>query len=221
MLAGHELRTPLTALQLSTEDLVRRAPDERTGRSARNILQQVKRLDRLSSQMLDAARVASGMQFPCSPAPTDLAAVARETGEALRALLASRGCTLVLRADEPVVGVWDATQLDEMLACLLDNAAKFGAGNPVEIAVGHDDGGATLSVADHGQGIPPDRLANIFEKFERAAPATRYGGLGLGLFIAKAIAEAHGGGLSVENRPGDGVTFTAHLPLQPAKAASP
>jgi signal transduction histidine kinase len=112
-----------------------------------------------------------------------------------------------------VVGDWDAAQLEQMLSSLLDNAAKFGAGQPVEVAVQREGEDAMLSVRDHGQGIPVDRIPCIFGEFERAVSLDHHGGLGLGLFIARAIVEAHGGRLTVETRPGEGATFTARLPL--------
>jgi signal transduction histidine kinase len=164
--------------------------------------------------MLDAASIASGRQFLRCPATTDLAAVVREAAEAFAPVLQRGGCTLELRADEPVVGEWDAAQLDAMVTSLLENAAKFGAGKPVEVCVRRENDAATLSVSDHGEGIPPDEVGAIFEEFKRAVPARHYGGLGLGLYIARAIAEAHGGDLSVDNHPGQGVMFTAHLPLR-------
>ncbi len=218
-LAGHELRTPLTALELTAEDLARRATDPRTARCAGIILKQARRLERLASQMLDAACFASGKCLACRLAPTDLSVVVRDAAEAFGALLESRGCKLVLQADAPVVGRWDAAQLDELVSSLLDNAAKFGAGKPVAVTVSQVDGSAELTVSDQGAGIPPDRVAHVFERFERAVPASHYGGLGLGLFLAKAIAEAHGGALSVDNRPGEGVTFTARLPMAPPAEA--
>jgi signal transduction histidine kinase len=147
------------------------------------------------------------------PAPTDLSAIARDGVADWQPVLEVAGCELLLRADEPVVGEWDAAQLDEMLSCLIDNAAKFGAGRPVEVTVEREADTAKLSVRDHGPGIPPERLQSIFEAFERAVSDAHYGGLGLGLFVARAILEGHGGTLTVDNRPGDGVTFVARLPL--------
>jgi len=216
-LAGHELRTPLTTLQLTAQDLLRRSPNEAVARLARSIVKQVKRLDRLSAQMLDAARM-SAKPLPCSRAPADLSAIARDVAEIFEPVLQHAGSALLVRADAPVVGEWDASKLDEMLSCLLDNAAKFGAGRPVEVTVGREGDDATLSVRDHGPGIPADRVRCIFDAFERAVPAEHYGGLGLGLFIAKAIVEGHGGSLTVDNRPGEGATFTARLPLKPPAA---
>jgi signal transduction histidine kinase len=218
-LAGHELRTPLAALQLTAQELMLHGREESVTQPARRIVQQVRRLDRLSSQMLDAARIASGAPFPCSPAPTDLVALARDASNVLAPLFDRSGSTLVVEADGPVVGRWDATLLDAMLSCLLDNAVKFGGGKPIEISIRSQDGAAMLSVCDHGQGIPPDRVSCIFEPFERAVSACHYGGLGLGLFIARKIAATHGGQLTVDNRPGKGATFTARLPLEPPAAA--
>jgi signal transduction histidine kinase len=120
---------------------------------------------------------------------------------------------LVLRAEAPVVGTWDAPQLELVVSNLIDNAAKFGAGKPVEVSVRRQGDDATLTVHDQGSGIPPDRVAHIFDAFARAVPPEHYGGLGLGLYISKAIVDAHGGRLTVESRPGEGSTFVASLPL--------
>jgi signal transduction histidine kinase len=97
---------------------------------------------------------------------------------------------------------------------------KFGGGKPVEVSVRREGNDAILSVLDHGQGVPPDRIAQIFDAFERAVPASNYGGLGLGLFIARSIVESHGGKLTVDNHPGEGATFTARLPLEPPGASA-
>ncbi len=211
-LAGHELRTPITALELSARQLLLRSRDEALLRPAERVAQLVRRLERLTSRMLDAAQISSGVPFVCRRAPTDLVVVARETADVHAPLAERSRCTIELRGDPSAVGQWDAQLLDTMLSCLLDNALKFGAGQPVEITVRSEDGTATVAVSDRGPGIPADRVASVFEPFERAAPARHYGGLGLGLFIARAIAEAHGGELAIDNRPGEGVTFTARLP---------
>jgi signal transduction histidine kinase len=213
-LAGHELRTPLTALQLNAQELVRRASGGGLEQLARNVVNQSKRLERLSSIMLESIR-ASKFRFSFVPSPTDLSAIVRAAAATFEPVLKQRGSDLILHTDEPVVGEWDATQLDEALAYLLDNAAKFGAGRPVEVSVQRQDDTATLSVRDHGPGIQPDRVAHIFEAFERGVSAEHYGGLGLGLFVTRAIVEGHGGSITVDNRPGDGATFAVRLPLHP------
>jgi signal transduction histidine kinase len=216
-LAGHELRTPLTALQLTAQELQRRSASASRAdieRIAASIVKQTKRLDRLIARMLEATR-ASAERLAIVRAPADLADIVRETVEALESRLRHAGCPLQLRIEAPTVGEWDATQLEQVLVNLLDNAAKFGAGRPVEVALRRDGDHALLSVTDHGSGIPLDRIRTVFDPFERAVPLQHYGGLGLGLFIAKAIVEEHGGTLTVESRPGAWTTFTVRLPLKP------
>lgn len=152
-----------------------------------------------------------------SRAPTDLSEVVRETTEALASVIQHAGCSLVVRADAPVVGEWDRHQLGRIISSLLDNATKFGAGKPIEVTVQREGDQAVARVRDHGPGIPPDGIGRIFELYERAVSTDHYGGLGIGLFVARAIAEAHGGALTVSSLPGEGATFTARLPLEPPR----
>jgi signal transduction histidine kinase len=95
---------------------------------------------------------------------------------------------------------------------LVINAAKFGAGKPIEIRIERSGADARLAVTDHGIGIDPARRPYVFDRFERAVPSSRYGGLGLGLYIARSIIIAHGGTITVESEPGAGSTFTVTLP---------
>jgi signal transduction histidine kinase len=216
-LAAHELHTPVAALQLAAQGLARRAtsaPREDIARSAERMTGQIKRLNRLIDQMLDGSHIVA-KRLSLARAPTDLAQVARDTVETFAPRLERAGCVLTLQADAPVVGSWDHARLEQMLSSLLDNALKFGAGKPIDVSVTADGANALLVVRDSGPGIPPDRLSAVFEPFERAVSAEHYGGLGLGLFIARAIAEAHGGDLSVDTHLGEGATFTARLPLRP------
>ncbi len=102
-----------------------------------------------------------------------------------------------------------------MITNLLANAAKFGQGKPVTLHVAPDEGRLVrLRVVDRGIGIPPEDQARVFERFERAVPSQYFGGLGLGLYIARQIVEAHGGEIRVESAPGAGTTFTVLLPRE-------
>jgi signal transduction histidine kinase len=92
------------------------------------------------------------------------------------------------------------------------NAAKFGAGKPIEIRIERLGAAARLTVTDHGIGIDPARRPYVFDRFERAVPSSRYGGLGLGLYIARSIVVAHGGTITVESVLGAGSSFTVTLP---------
>jgi signal transduction histidine kinase len=91
---------------------------------------------------------------------------------------------------------------------------KFGEGHPIEVTVSRDGGFALLSVRDQGIGVPAEQQGRIFDRFERAVPARNYGGLGLGLYITRRVAEAHGGSVSVSGDHGKGATFTVRLPLR-------
>ena len=106
-----------------------------------------------------------------------------------------------------VVGRWDRGRLEQALTCLLDNALKFGAGKPIEIEVARAGANGRLVVRDHGIGLAPEQLPRIFRRFEHAAPAHQYGGLGLGLFIVHEIVAALGGQVDVESAVGVGSTF--------------
>jgi signal transduction histidine kinase len=110
------------------------------------------------------------------------------------------------------VGSWDRSRVDQIVTNLVANAIKFGPGKPIEIVLGEEAGTTRLSVKDHGIGVDPARQERIFDRFERAVSDRHYGGLGLGLYISRQIAQAHGGSIRVESAPGAGATFTVELP---------
>jgi signal transduction histidine kinase len=224
-IASHELRTPLTALKLQLDTLERRAhaavddPDcGRCGQQLTRATRQVERLTRLVSTLLDVTRVTRG-QLATERTEVDLATVTRRAVDEFSSAASAVGSTLTLDAPEPVVGLWDAGGVDQIVANLLENAIKYGEGQAVEISTLAREGAAVLMVRDRGIGIAPEDVARIFDRFERAV-SRNYGGLGLGLFIVRHIAEAHGGTVAVESKPGEGSTFTVRLPLSGAPATA-
>jgi signal transduction histidine kinase len=139
--------------------------------------------------------------------------VVKEMVEQLSEELARAQCKLAMRVpDQPVLGRWDRLRLEQVVANLLSNAAKFGQGKPVQIAVEQTADTARLVVEDHGIGIPPEYLSHIFERFERAVSPRQYGGLGLGLYIVRAIVEAMGGTVRAQSTVGAGASFVVELP---------
>jgi signal transduction histidine kinase len=141
----------------------------------------------------------------------DLSALSRAAVEKARAGLQEPEL-LRVEADAPVVGRWDRARLEQVLANLISNALKFGQGRPAVVSVVGTPSGAVLSVADAGLGIASEDQQRIFEQFERATPARNYGGLGLGLWLTRAIVVEHGGQITVQSAPGQGARFRVELP---------
>ncbi|WP_437747614.1 AAA family ATPase [Sorangium sp. So ce1504] len=215
--ATHELNTPLTSLTLTLESVDRALRAGRSwdpqalGRQVDRALRQAARLTRLNRELLDVSRI-HGDRLSLEVEEVDLGAVVRDVLARFNLDLARAGCSVSLRECGRIVGLWDGSRVDQIVSNLLANAIKFGAGKPVEISVDEEAGTARLSVRDHGIGIDPARQGQIFERFERAVSDRHYGGLGLGLYISRRIAEAHGGSIRVESALGAGATFIVELP---------
>ncbi len=215
-IASHELYTPVTSLQLLVQGLrtgTIPASPETLSRTFGVAERQTKKLTRLIDELLNVSRIQrSGLALKL--ATVDLAAVTREVTQRFEDELARAGSALVLHAEAPVRGLWDRDRLEQVVTNLVSNAAKFGAGKPIEITVEEAGGTARLIVTDHGIGIAPGRLSRIFDRFERAVSPRQYGGLGLGLYIVREIAQALGGSVRVESQVGLGSTFTLELPCE-------
>ncbi|SEN28722.1 Signal transduction histidine kinase [Stigmatella aurantiaca] len=215
-LVSHELRTPVAALSLNFQSLVRSLGSEdqaeAIGVKAQTTQKQVHRLTRLVERLLDVSEVFTG-RLKITPQEVDLSAVASAVVEQARNKAAHAGCVLTVNAPSPVIGHCDRARLNQLLEGLIDNALKFGAGSPVEVAVRRDSDHAFLTVVDHGAGIRPEDEERIFGRFERAVSENHYGGFGLGLWLARYIAEAHAGSIRLMPTEGGGATFTVALPL--------
>jgi len=215
-IASHELKTPLTALALQLQSL-------RDGAAAGNETL-VKRLDRalrisdrlgiLIEDLLDVSRIATG-QLRLQHESFDLEDAVREVAERMREAAARAGCEILLDVSGPIAGRWDRVRIEQVLSNLLSNSLKYAAGAPVTLSARLDDDSALLEVRDRGPGIPDDKLPRIFERFERAAPTRHYGGLGLGLYVAREIVQAHGGSITAANAGDGGARLTVCLPLTP------
>ena len=213
--AGHEFRTPLNALSLQLYNLEMKLTDPVHRAAVVRSQKQVTRLADLTHQLLDVARMASG-SFSLETATMDLADLARDV---VARMSESVGSPIRLRVDGPVLGDWDRARLDQVVTNLVQNALKFGDGGPVEVAVETVPGRARLIVRDHGIGVDPSDRERIFERFERAAPEQSFGGLGLGLWIARQIIEAHGGRIGVESPEDGGTRFFVELGLKGGEGA--
>jgi signal transduction histidine kinase len=221
---SHELRTPLTSMMGFLEMIREGEAGEITEEQKRFlaiVYRSSERLQRLVGDLLFVARLdAKGLQLQFSE--IDVAAIVEEAAESSGALARSR--RLDLRAEiEPVPVVrGDSERIAQLVANLISNAIKFTPeGGVVTVRAVVAGERAAIEVADTGIGIPMAEQARIFERFFRSSTATEQAipGTGLGLVITKAIAEAHGGSISVRSEPGAGTCFRVELPLLQVAAA--
>ncbi len=210
--ASHELRTPLSTIggyaRMLKEWGLKDSKATRKGVEA--IEDESGRMQHMVEELLDLTRGDEGA--PLTLERVDLAAIAGEAVEAARSAAGGR-VTVEYSAGAPVEAVFDADRIRQLAAILLENAVKYTPeGGTVRVAARGEDGWYELEVSDTGVGITEEQLPLIFERFHRADPARTAGGAGLGLAIARQIAEAHGGMIEVDSRPGEGSTFTLRIP---------
>ena len=219
--ASHELKTPLTPLQLRLQSLKRDAQGMRPGHVPRTRVvkgletaeAQVRKLAALVNALLDVSRLTQGRLTLQPEDGVDVAALVAECAAALAQEAERAGCALQVHAPAPVVGSFDRLRLEQVVHNLLSNALKYGAGQPVRVAVERAGASVRLEVRDGGIGIAAEALPRLFGKFERAVSERHYGGMGLGLYITRQIVEAMGGRVRVESAPGRGALFEVVLPL--------
>jgi signal transduction histidine kinase len=217
LVAGHELRTPLAGIALLHEAVAATkdgTPIDKVRERGAKLQAQTQRLARLVEDLLDVSRISAG-RLTLERDELDLAEVVRDITERMREEL-ERARTPVTLDLEEARGDWDRARLDQVITNLVGNAVKYGKGSPIELSVRRAGDRAVLRVTDHGIGIEPDDQDRIFRRFERAVSPRKFGGLGLGLWIASELVEAHGGELAVSSVPGEGATFTLSLPARPA-----
>jgi signal transduction histidine kinase len=219
-IAGHELRTPITTLALQVQGLQRLLndkvpPDLPEGLPRRLELtrRQVDRLSALVGALVDVARINS-QRVEVSREPADLVEVLRAVVERFGDEASQAGSSLRLENQQggPISGAFDVSRVDQVATNLLSNAIRYGRGKPIVVrAFGHERR-ACFSVVDGGIGIAPEHQARIFQQYTRAAPATNYAGLGLGLWISRHLVEAMGGTIFFRSEVGVGSVFTVELP---------
>jgi signal transduction histidine kinase len=212
--ASHELRTPLTVLRGNAELGARLDPaDDPHVPILRDISVEASRMGRLVDELLFLARHDAGAS-PIDPEDVELEVLASDLGARVEALGRQRGVPVVvtLSADGPAR--LDPGRLEQAALILIDNAVAYGpAEGQVELDIRVAEGSLVVAVADRGPGIPPDVLPHVFERFRRAGLSRRRReGAGLGLAIARAIAEEHGGTIEATARDGGGTTMTIRVP---------
>lgn len=215
--ASHEFRTPLTAISGHANMLDAWALEdpEAARKSVRTIKQEAERLRSLAEALLALARGDEGPSLRVGR--HDLREVAYEAVEAARASADGKVAVEYVPPERAVEATFDRDRVRQAASILLDNAIKYTPrdGN-VAVRVAETEGRALLEVSDTGVGIPEEKLPLVFERFYRLDSARTEGGAGLGLSIARQIAEAHGGTIEVRSTPGEGSAFTLILPPKPS-----
>jgi signal transduction histidine kinase len=209
---SHELRTPLTALSLSIFALIAKIPpNAATERPKAKVERQLHRLTRQMEELVDVAGLLSG-SVQLTVEDLDAAELVASVIEERRRQDPRRTLPISLGADAPVPCRADRARLRQLVSGLLDNALKFGAGKPVAVRVTRAGATASIRVQDRGSGVAREDEERIFGRFERATDVAHHGGFGLGLWVTRLIAEAHGGTVRVTTTDGGGATFIAELP---------
>ena len=214
---SHELRTPLAAITSWCTILDLHRDDASTGRAIETIARNARAQTRLVDDLLDMTRIQAG-SLHVDRTTIALDAPVRAAIEAVRPAADAKRIAIELTVDaDPPHVEGDAMRLQQVAANLLGNAVKFSAaGGAVEVRVRADGAHAIVSVTDHGDGITPEFLPHVFERFRQgdSQVTRRHGGLGLGLAIAAHLVDVHDGSVRAESDgPGCGATFTVTLPL--------
>lgn len=223
-MVSHELRNPLNSVylqaQLRRKMLGGPAPLDRESmlRMVARDERQIRSMIRLLDDMLDVSRLRTGV-LAMVPKPFDLAELGRRVVEIISEQATPAGIAVTLQAPDALPLEGDEFRIEQVITNLLTNALRYGDGKPVAVTVGAGEGRAVVSVRDQGMGIAPADQERIFQQFERTEGSAQVPGLGLGLFIARQIVEAHRGRLEVRSELGQGAEFLLYLPLPGAAAA--
>lgn len=215
---SHELRAPLNAILGWSRILLTKEVDDETRKSALETIERSARVQtKLINDLVDSARVASG-KLRLEYRPTDLYELVRGSFQAQKPAADAKQIDLQFSSESRDISIFgDANRLQQVFGNLISNAIKFTPeGGRVSVAVATSETTATITIEDTGQGINPDALPHIFRQFSQGdADQTRLSsGLGLGLSIAKILAERHGGNITAKSDGiGHGSTFTVKLPL--------
>ncbi|MGQ9677158.1 MAG: PAS domain-containing sensor histidine kinase, partial [Chloroflexota bacterium] len=217
-IVSHDLRQPLTSI-LGQSQLIEKALDkgqvQPAKRSAEAITTSAKRMNSMIQDLVDSVRLGAG-RLKIEREPVDLAAFIQELLQRSSASMDVKRVKLSVEPGLPPASA-DPDRLERILSNLLSNAFKYSPpGTPIETRVSRRGDQALVVVQDHGQGIDPEDLPHIFERFYRAK-GRKPGSVGLGLFITRMFVEAHGGKIWVESKLGQGSTFYFTLPLAPER----
>lgn len=207
---GHDMRSPLQAIQMTATYLGRLNAGEAVSAAAQRLISSGARVQALLDDLTDFNRANLGVGLPVAPGEVDLGEVCRSEIDLLRSAHPNR--RIELQIDGDCQGAWDGRRLQQMLDNLVVNALLYGAADaPVLVRVDGRGDDVRIEVSNSGTAIPPAMAERMFEPLNRGPDSTRQAGLGLGLFIVREIAKAHGGRVEARSSA-DGTVFSACLP---------
>jgi two-component system, OmpR family, sensor kinase len=216
MSVAHELKTPLTILKGESElALTREMTPEEAERLAVSYLEETARLSRIVDDLLTLAKAETG-QLALERAPVAMGDLIVELYEDAQILSSDKDLRIVLGENPTAIVTGDALRLRQMLRAIVQNAVQYtDSGGRIRLSTRRIESDLLIDIEDNGMGIPPENIRRIFQRFFRAeeARARIKTGSGLGLAVARWIAESHGGSIDVVSTPGKGSCFTVRLPL--------
>lgn len=210
---AHDLRTPLARLRMSAETALEPgAPPDKAQDALVDCVEESERMLRMLNTLMDISEAEAGM-MRLQREPVNLCQLAGEIQDLYQYTAEEQMVALRLDCPVPVIISADRPRLRQVLANLVDNAIKYNRPNGrVTITVHENDGAATVSIQDTGEGIPVAEQDRIWTRLYRGDQSRSKRGLGLGLSVVKAVVEAHGGTVQVSSAPGQGATFSMRLP---------
>lgn len=214
---SHELHTPIAIIKgfaglMADPDL--ELPRKTIQEKAAIIIEESERLEKMVKQMLEATRIQAGGLKP-QLSTENLSTLVRRAVEKIQPVAKSAGCTVTADVQpEEFLALVDGSRIQQVVINLLENATKYSKGGHVEVTGRFDDKHLVITVGDDGPGVAAEDRERLFEPFVRGKTSAHAGGSGLGLYIAKAIVEAHGGTLSLSESEGGGALFEIQLPTR-------
>jgi PAS domain S-box-containing protein len=212
---AHDLRQPINTIVVSAQMVARMGDDPKLrARLVGNMQAAARRLDRMVGDLMDLSRL-EARRLDLLRQPTDLLAVVRSSVERVAPNAPDRRLDVVVHGEIPAAYA-DSDRVAQVVENLLSNAVKYGAtATPILIEVAHGQGELSVAVTNQGEGIPPEQIPRLFQRFQRCEGAKSSGlkGTGLGLYITRELVEAHGGRIMVESTPGATTTFRFTLPV--------
>ncbi|MBP7566534.1 MAG: hybrid sensor histidine kinase/response regulator [Burkholderiaceae bacterium] len=223
---SHELRTPLHTLFLEVQmrrvHLGRGDAEALSPRNMEAMVQreerQIQSMVRLIDDMIDVSRL-RGARLVLRTSRVQLKPLVERAVDSLSHQASEAGVSFALGLPADLVGQWDEFRIEQVFSNLIGNALRHAPGSPITVravlAAGPDgQAGARIDVRDQGPGIPPIHQERVFGQFERAVGNDGPPGMGLGLYIAREVVQAHGGSLTLRSEPGKGATFSVWLPIE-------